>query len=567
MNLNPDQLKLPRFLGLILAVGSIAFCAYRVWFDCPWVLSRTFDIGWLLKTGSYIITSGVIPTQDIFSWTFPQRSFIAYQWLFELCSALIIKVGGLWLVGLVTLLFSGCLYLVIMPRIWISQGLPVFLPFAVISVLPITYLGSCRPFFCSFYLILTFISLLERYRTTRQVKYLVTLPPLIALWANLHAFWFIGLLIFAVYLVFDCYRSRTIPRVPSVLFLLALLAVLANPYGFRLISHIWTFVDGSQFMNLSETMPFYTFSAWPLVLLEVLFRVFVLLKYRSKVPVEGLVLSLSATIAGLAVIRYHCVATIIAWIYMGMALSAAIDWRKYVQLKPLSRLQLITHFCAVGGALTFIWYLHFPNEALVWAAFTENSTPLLDFVSQSLDAQDRLLTDPITGSRLLLRGNKKVFVDTRFDMYPKKFLQETTDFIDGKSSWSGFVEEWHGTGILLSSYYMGLYEQLQKSDTWRLVLDCQGTSLWIRNCQQTDSRLAAWHAGDADLLMIPSPPVFITTTIMARTAQYLARARCCRKNGQGAKARVLLEKAKFLMPGSPGVELECRNCDEMVGPR
>ncbi|MFX6130480.1 hypothetical protein ABTE95_19750, partial [Acinetobacter baumannii] len=85
------------------------------------------------------------------------HSFVAYQWLFEVFCGWLFSSGGLWLVGFVCCLFSGALYLFLLPKIWISKGVPTIVPYLVLPLVLSPHWFNVRPQLVSYVFLLAFI--------------------------------------------------------------------------------------------------------------------------------------------------------------------------------------------------------------------------------------------------------------------------------------------------------------------------------------------------------------------------------------------------------------------------
>src|SRR5262249_26242989 len=67
--------------------------------------------GWHLVSGNFILDQHSIPHTDLFSYTFPGKTWVAYEWLSDLIMAALTRIGGLNLLAVVVscaiaLLFS-----------------------------------------------------------------------------------------------------------------------------------------------------------------------------------------------------------------------------------------------------------------------------------------------------------------------------------------------------------------------------------------------------------------------------------------------------------------------------
>jgi hypothetical protein len=100
-----------RFEGLFLlciAAAATLFASRPIW---------NIDVFWHMAAGDHILTHGALPTRDIFSAITPDRSWVTFQWGYEVMVHLLDRLGGLGavrilhagvVVGALTLMWWGC---------------------------------------------------------------------------------------------------------------------------------------------------------------------------------------------------------------------------------------------------------------------------------------------------------------------------------------------------------------------------------------------------------------------------------------------------------------------------
>src|SRR5258708_4071785 len=78
-------------------LGDIIFLVlvYLLLLLRPDLLFADGSTGWHLVTGNYILNQHAIPHNDLISYTFPNKPWVAYEWLSDLVMALAVKIGGL----------------------------------------------------------------------------------------------------------------------------------------------------------------------------------------------------------------------------------------------------------------------------------------------------------------------------------------------------------------------------------------------------------------------------------------------------------------------------------------
>ncbi len=303
---------------------AAANCVRLFWSGSNCALYGSFDTGWIIQTGEFILHHGP-PHYDMFSWSCPDRIFVAYQWLFELLAALTFTLGGLWLIGLLSCLLTGILYFYFLPRIWLSRGVPPAITFAFLSLVLTPHWFNARPQLISYWFLLTFIVLLEHYRTTRRASVLCILPILMLLWANIHLFCSIGLILIAIYCICSLLDKRHSKKPLTLTLIASTLMILINPYGLQLVSYFFTFFNHSQYLGMYEVMPSIFFVDAMYVIAYLAIMVSIIAWKRKYVPLEGFCVVALATIAALSVRRYESLAVLLTWPYLGMAL-ARVSW-------------------------------------------------------------------------------------------------------------------------------------------------------------------------------------------------------------------------------------------------
>lgn len=239
-----------RLIGLLAALlltllaFSVALVPIRADNDC-W---------WHVKTGQYIAQHG-LPTHDVFSYTAADHEWHNHEWLTQWLMWKVWEKGdgarlGGWRAvilskSLVLWLCYLCL-LLLARRISGSWAIALLVTVMAIDAGRRTFYP--RPPVVSNLLLACELMLLIGARQRWWSRWwLAALPPLFALWANLHGAWMAGLVVLGAFFVDDAVTShpraqRFLERAPGALPLRAwgallagcMLATLANPFGYKL---------------------------------------------------------------------------------------------------------------------------------------------------------------------------------------------------------------------------------------------------------------------------------------------------------------------------------------------
>lgn len=217
---------------------------------------------WLqVKVGGMIWNDGELPRSVLFTFTeardFP---FHAHEWLPSVVFYLLdVSLGHerlIWVNGALGVAIFGLCYRLAHR---LTSSLPLSLLLALVTMTAVNYRHFLRPeiFACLFVLVL--FNLLAEYQLTRRHQFLFWLVPLSLIWANTHGSFPIALVIMACVAAGEgvdaalaeqgaSYRARARAAVlaarPYAICCGAMvLAMMVNPYGYRLFVFAWEFAQ------------------------------------------------------------------------------------------------------------------------------------------------------------------------------------------------------------------------------------------------------------------------------------------------------------------------------------
>ncbi len=205
---------------------------------------RDSDVWWHLAVGRYILAHG-IPAVEPFSFLHAAHPWVGQQWLYEVTLARLVDLGG---PGLASLLMgvvgSAALLLAALsiPADRRPPG-PVLAAALLVSALVAAQLLGVRGQVISLLGAALVLYLVSRWRQGSN-RVLLVLPPLFALWANLHAGFVIGLGIAMLALVLARGVDSRRRRLLAAAIVAGAVATLVNPAGPGLWSYVGaTFTD------------------------------------------------------------------------------------------------------------------------------------------------------------------------------------------------------------------------------------------------------------------------------------------------------------------------------------
>lgn len=400
-------IKLHSRLNLLLAAGVIGlFFIYPV---------GDADLGWHLRYGESLLSTGHLLRQNIFSYVLPQYQWVNHSWLYDpLVAWLFRNLGflGLSLMGALLIALSfylvckhldslALLFATLMFIFFGQHLLTIGLRSQLISLILTAYLWF-------------------RLQSKRSPTRFYDLPLVFLFWANLHGQYLMGL---GVIWLTVLGRLINKPRPPATghLMLIACLSTLItliNPYGYQLFITSLSHLTSPLTANIFEWMPWEIHSLRFIALFSYgLFLMYTLYKTPVRhrrwdhifVFVALFILSLKAR----RVIPF----------FLLVSLSTVATHLAAFMPKPVNQISRLTTGILITGGLFLLLYL-LPSRHLLtqtWSTYCQTnvlcSEPLIDFLRRQ-PLQGNLLNAYRLGGHLIYRSPQtKVFIDGRMTLW------------------------------------------------------------------------------------------------------------------------------------------------------
>jgi hypothetical protein len=401
------------------------------------------DLFWLLAAGRHVDVHGVTGT-DPFLTIAHGGHWYNQQWLSEWLIFRLQQIGGLQLVS-----FSYALLLAaaLVPLAWACRrrGLGrttlawVLFSGAAVCVLQPRAAGFSL---LAFALVLAIVQAAARRRWL-----LLALPPLFALWANLHGAFAAGLLLIGLLAVAAAieHRPRRLPRIrvrPAVPLALAgvgaTAALVLTPLGAGLVRYMESIASNRALPLLTnEWLPTYEHpAALALVIAFALFSVALYAAHPKPRPLAPALVAIG---------------------FVAFALTAA---RQAVWLGPLA-FYLVRELAPAGGRRVprrialpaagvavvslALWWLGVPPTPTQARLMTAGA----DYAAAHPPVSGRILMPSGTGSYMLWRHpSVPVVVDGRLEQYRAKDLLATYRLLAGRRSALRYLRRWHIGAVL-----------------------------------------------------------------------------------------------------------------------
>lgn len=233
-------------------------------------LARTFlvdpDIWWHLADARFLLTTHHFIQTDPYSFTVVGQRWVNWEWLGELPYWFSYQALGLRGIYLLTwLALSANVLFVYWRGFWSSRHAGAALFAAGVGFILMTVNAGPRTIAFAYLAMSAEMAILEA--SERGKKHLLwLLPPVFAVWVNLHGTWFIGICLLVLYIVCglfplklgvfeqEAFTAKNRNRILAVL-AVSVVALLLNPYGWRLL---WNPID----MILNQKVSVATISEW-----------------------------------------------------------------------------------------------------------------------------------------------------------------------------------------------------------------------------------------------------------------------------------------------------------------
>jgi hypothetical protein len=439
------------------------------------------DTGWHVRTGELVLAAGRAPAADPFSFSRAGAPWFAWEWLSDALFALAYRNGGLGGVALVSALTlclaGGLLFLWLLRRgsgLWIASAVTL----AGVSASSVHYLA--RPHVFSILLFTAFLWVLDEARARRALLWL--LPPLCALWANLHG-GFVALpasLAAAAAAEALGRQFRDAARYLAAAGL-CLVASLANPYGWNLHRHIAEYLRSSSIMNYVQEFQSPNIRSEEMIVFAVLLLAGAALASRAIARgrrVEG-ALALLWAFAAMRSARHIPLFTVAA--APVVAGELALWWERAAQRRGArSPVRLLWRMglelgrprglSLCGAALCALVVMASPPGAL---GFSGQLFPV-GMVEREMarlapaSGAPRILTSDQWGDYLIYRlyPRQKVFFDGRSDFYGEKLVADYRLLRFGTEGWREAMAR-HGFDLALLPRNWPLSVALEREPGWR----------------------------------------------------------------------------------------------------
>ncbi len=435
----------------MLAAATLAYCLFvRGGSE----LFRDSDSGWHIRNGESILASHSLPRTDPYSFSKPGKPWIAWEWLSDVIMGWTHREAGLrGVAALFSLAIAVCTW--IWTRLCFAMGSDFFLTalMAPVMVTTASLHWLARPHVLAWILLLATLWMLERVAIARrsvvsrerQRPALLLLAVLFgsALWANLHASFFLAPALAIAYAIGE--RSLKFVWIA----LAALGGSFLNPYGWHLHAHILSYLTNEELTSRVaefQSFNFHDKNATQIAIAMALGAAGAVLALTQRKYSHFFVAG-ALWFAALRSARVIPLVALAALPIAGAAITQSFGGWKYARnLRAIDAQINGAVFALVLGGLMLIALRALP------VGFSPKQYPVhaADAIV-TLPATARIMSSDHFGGYLIYRfaGARKVFFDGRSDFYGADFMKRYFTLSTARPGWREMIKEFAFTHALL----------------------------------------------------------------------------------------------------------------------
>ncbi|MDR3615425.1 MAG: hypothetical protein P4L53_17840 [Candidatus Obscuribacterales bacterium] len=495
-------------------------------------LLRDADTWWLLGLGRWICEHRSLPLTDPFSYTMAYqagRQYLPHQWLSAVTFYLTYHLGA---IQLLLMLCVGVLFsaFVVLPLRALKSAAPFWFAFALtaVGVFAAKFHFLARPEIFSYLLQALMLTCLYVHRLkvlklnpeqSQELKpsqifasldfgFISAVAVIFVLWCNLHSGFIFGAIFLVAYsfssLLIGVWRKslRSVDwTVIAVTCLLPLLAVV-NPFGLKLLIYLKEQLWFDPFENtVGEMMPISLTNPtfFPFFVLVLTFIGLLLLTLRRSLSSNqsALFLLTSVLVSASPIFVAFQHRRLILFAVLVILFECAVimhAWRR-----AIAQTDSEPELNANANRVSFLWRLSTWTVPVVVSMISvpvafawfgcDNRWDLhaLSVVDRGVDfvkanAHDRrIFNDFLLGDRMiwLTPGHPLVFMDTRYDMYGGKLVEEYDVVSMGQPGWQNVLDKYK---VEMVCFFVKsrIADLLREEPEWRMVYSDSRTVVFER---------------------------------------------------------------------------------------
>lgn len=431
----------------------------------------TVDLTYQLRAGAEILSSGMIPAADTWTFTINGLPWFDQQWGAQVVLSLAATLGG-W-TGLVlvraalTAVIVGCLFLVAVRR-GLDTRMAALLTLATFAVAAPAM--ALRPQLMGMALFAVLLLIISMRRSRPRAMWLSLL--IVATWANVHGSFVIGALALGLTWVADVADRSPTARQTMLITALTVVAACVTPFG----PAVWAYAAGlssnaSVTTLVSEWQPTSIRTAAGILFFASALAIVALLARRGRPTDWPALLWLGAFFAIGAFAERG-----IAW--WSLAAAVAVTWlvepilaRDGVEPALMRRINIGVAAAMVlaGVALLPVWRPLDPGTRAPAGLLTDAPSGVTLALREAVSPGDRILNPQRWGSWFEYAFPQAlVAVDSRVEIIPESVWRRHELALSGRDGWQDLLGSWGVTLVTAPASDVRLRDALVAAG-WQLV--------------------------------------------------------------------------------------------------
>jgi len=473
------------FITLFIAVVGLG----------PRLLNVDGDLGRHLAIGKYILTTRLIPTQDLFSHTMAGEALTPHEWLAQVAFAMAYRLGGLDGVVIFCALLIAATFSILFRQCYQRSGMLLAgLGFTILAAAAASLHWLPRPHLFTLLFLVLWVGELEGLRQGTHRRWW-TLPILMLIWVNIHGAFIAGFVVWGIYLVGSLVEfwagkssegggfgdnANLLPIVYGGV--LSLAVSLINPVGLRLWDTSLSFLHNRYLVGHTVeylSPDFQQASSWPFLILIVLSIVLLGLSQTRRSLVSILMLAAWTAMGLISARNIPLYAVVTAPILAGAFANWIRESRLSHGVMPIDDRISAVEASFRGGlwpilivGLFIIAYFGglglnsissrngfspqvFPVQAIDWMKAEQISGPGFNYFPW--------------GGYILYRAwpEQHVFIDGQTDFYGESLTRQYETVLTQSEGWRQVLAE-YGVRWVLMPVNAGLARALESEEGWRI---------------------------------------------------------------------------------------------------
>lgn len=445
------------------------------------------DVGWHLQSAVWIVQHHALPHTDPFSRTEAGAAWQEYSWLFDLLLLKLYSWFGL--KGLV--LYTGAMAAAVAASIYrlVSRTQPDFMRSALLTVAALICVSrdfTPRPWLFTILFFAIELDLLLQFRRIGRARMLLWLPPIFAIWANLHIQFIDGLVVLGIAACepllarWTHWGDRSRSATPLWIALAACIAApLLNPYGIGIYRDAW--IMGSQpgvLSTVGEMRALAFRSPGDYLLLFLALGAAALLFRRGRpAPFPALLLAMSAVLSFRSS-RDSWILAIVAVDLIATALRPADEQAEKPPAWTVPVMLAVTAAVFVGG----FFALQVTNERMLALQAKEMPVQTVNVVRERHYAGP-LFNDYNWGGYLIWQLGLPVTIDGRAGLYGDTNIDRSIKTWAGGPQWAS-DPDLQSARLVIAPIGDALTQLLRLDSRFQLVYQDKVAAVFILRAQQ-----------------------------------------------------------------------------------